>query len=309
MLSSFLESLIAERNASKNTIESYKRDLEDFLTSIANDFDNCTTKDIEKYIASLSAKGFAKATISRKISSIKQLFLFLMSEKIIKSNPAKNIEGPKKALQVPKFLTETEMSALFLASREDNSAKGIRFQAILEVLYASGLRVSEAIALKRNSVQKKTIEGAEYFYLQVMGKGNKERIVPLSHSAVEVIAKYLEIWEDFLTTKQKKQLQTVGNKGNYWLFPSKSAEGHITRQQLAILLKQVGNKAGIDGDKISPHVLRHSFATHLLSNGMDLRVLQEILGHSDISTTQIYTHINLSKLKNVVETHHPLKNL
>ncbi len=295
--------MAAERGASKNTVESYRLDLEQFAGHEKKDISAITAEDVTVYIAAISRR-FAKSSLSRKISALKQFFSFLKSEKMIAEDPTRLIELPKKDKVLPKFLTEAEVAALKQEALKDGDAQGFRIALFIDILAGSGLRVSEIISLKKNSIQNTIVEGKKHYFLLVKGKGDKERIAPLTAAAIESLEKYLVHWEEFLTESQKARLKAIA--GGSWLFPSKGKQGYITRQQLANLLKNYAIRAGIDPEKISPHVLRHSFATNILEKGMDLRVLQEILGHSDISTTQIYTHINISKIKDFVGKNHPL---
>lgn len=300
-IESFLEMMAAERGASSNTISSYKRDLLDFSAYITKKDKDLSVTAIDlnllkSYISSLSEAGLSAATVARRISGIKQFFQFLYSDGIIKDNPAVNLESPKKASSLPKYLDENEVKILIDTAHADKSKDGIRLAALLEILYASGLRVTELIKLKTTAFQKKMSHGDDVVFLNVRGKGNKERVVPLNPAAIDSLMEYLRNYKAFLGRNEKSD----------WLFPSRGKEGHLTRQRLGQMLKDLAIKAGIDPEKVSPHVLRHSFASHLLSNGMDLRMLQELLGHSDISTTQVYTHISNKKLKSLVEEKHPL---
>jgi len=294
-IETFLESLIAEKTSSLNTVESYRRDLASVPPFIIQKKpEDITPEDLKKYFKAITPR-FKPTTISRKISSLRQFFYFLASEEIIKNNPARTLTFPKKEKLLPKFLTQEEISLILEEAQKDNDLKGKRVIALVELLKGSGLRVSELIGLKRNSIQNFSDKGMNKKYLMVKGKGNKERIAPLSNSSVDALNEYLKFLE--LDEKYKKSV---------YLFPSRAAAGFITRQQAANLIKEYALKAGIEAKKISPHVLRHSFATNLIEKGMDIRVLQEILGHSDISTTQIYTHTNTQKLKNFVEKNHPM---
>jgi len=296
----FLEMMSAERAASRNTIESYRCDLEqltDFFKS--RPVNDITTDDIRKFVQ-FTSKTFAKSSVSRKISATKQFFSFLKSEKTIAEDPSRLIELPKKDKTIPSFLTPAEILAITDQAKLEQTPQSARFLCFIEILSGSGLRVSEIISLKRTNIQHTVIEGKKQYFLIVKGKGDKERITPLTQNTIEVIEKYLPLREDFIPKSMKN------SSANNYLFPSKAKAGHITRQQVANLLKEYSIKAGLDPEKISPHVLRHSFATNILEKGMDLRVLQEILGHSDISTTQVYTHVNSAKMKHFVETNHPL---
>lgn len=291
-IEAFLEMLMAERGASFNTREAYRRDLEDFANYLKAAPEGASESDCTGYLASLTAKSYAPASMLRRVSALKQFFLFLHGEGQRSDNPALHLELPKKPKTLPSYLEVSEVEALLKAAHED--AKDIRLAAMLEVLYASGLRVTELVSLKRAMLEwDKAAEFGMKPWLRVRGKGSKERLVPLNGAALKTLNAYLTI-EDSKTP---------------WLFPSQSAQGvgaHITRQGFAQLLKALAIKAGIDPSKVSPHAVRHSFATHLLNSGMDLRMLQELLGHADIATTQIYTHVAKERLEEAVRRHHPL---
>ncbi len=279
----FSESLKSERNASNNTIQSYIFDLEDFVKSVSFDH-NITSDEIENYIRDLFQKGFKTSSIKRKMSALKQFFKFLYSEEIISENPMTFISQPKKVRSLPKIITEEEIELLrestkYLSTYEEQ----IRMDLILYLLYGSGLRVSELISLKHNSF-------VESKFIRLIGKGRKERIVPIASKVIELLSVWREICKDSI-----------------WLFPSSNPQKHITRQRIFQLIKQVTNLSGIDRNKISPHVLRHAFATHILDHGADLLSVKKMLGHQDISTTEIYTHVSRSKLKEVVNKFHPLQ--
>jgi integrase/recombinase XerD len=276
-LDAFLEMMAVERGASRNTLQSYTKDLEDFSSSINNP-ENASEEQITKYFQSLSKRGFKPRTIARKLSSISQFFMYLYTEKIRADNPTTNIDAPKMGKSLPKFLSIEEVEKLLTEASKD-----LRLNAMLEILYASGLRVTELISLKKNSVR---MENGDY-YLFVKGKGSKERIVPLGGKSIAALNAYLQ-----------------AEKPQEWLWPS--GNSHITRQRFGQLLKELAVNSGIDHKKVSPHVLRHSFASHLLENGADLRLVQELLGHEQIATTQIYTHIQSKKLQKLVNEHHPL---
>lgn len=290
-ITSFLEMISSERGVSKNTIESYSRDLQGFsfyLSSKKISVVDVKIDNIRSYLSEISSE-YKESTISRKTSAIKQFFSFLLSEDEIKKDPSRLISFPKKQSNLPKFLTEKEIESLRNAV-QPSKYEDLRFLVILEILVGSGLRVSEIISLKKNSFQKNIINGETYHFLIVKGKGDKERVAPLSKSAVGVIEKYISFRK---------------GDSNY-LFPSRdNSSKSITRQQIANILKKYADIANIDREKISPHILRHSFATSSLQRGVDLRMLQEVLGHSDISTTQIYTHTNPVKLKKFIHEHHP----
>ncbi len=293
----FLESISIEKASSKNTVDSYKNDLQkfkEFLDEEKIDIKDTTTDDIRKFIASMTTSSLEGSTISRKISAIRQFFSFLYSEQIIKYNPALSVDLPKKRQNLPSVLSEEEVIKLLNTAYLDKTTHGIRNVAMLELLYASGMRISELISLKLSHLQVNN----NYIkpYILITGKGDKERIIAINRKSISALREYLEVRESF-TLK----------KNDPWLFPSKqSDQGHITRQYFAKLLKKIAIDAEINPKDVSPHKLRHSFATHLLNHGADLRVIQELLGHKNVSTTQIYTHVANEKLKSTVEQFHPL---
>ncbi len=297
----FLEMLAAERGVAKNTLEAYRRDLLDFLGHLANGKATARTADIENlrhYVARLEADGLSAASAARKISSLRQFFRFLFAEKLRPDNPSSLLESPRQARPLPKILSEMEVDRLLdeageAVGRQKTEAgklKALRLVALLELLYATGLRVSELITLPHNAFR-----GAKPF-IYVRGKGNKERIVPLSHRALNAVHDYVTVLAERYDSRSTPK----------WLFPSHAGEGYITRQQVGHMLKDLGIRAGVDPGKLSPHILRHAFATHLLAHGADLRSVQKMLGHSDISTTQIYTHVLEERLKSLVQEKHPL---
>jgi len=287
----FLDKINAEDGLAKNTILSYRKDLElleKFLISRKKTLKNCDEFDLKEYLKNLHLKNIKTSSSSRKISCFKNFFNFLSDEKIIAQNITENIETPKKNLKLPKMLSEDEVEKLISVAYQEN----LRTACMLEILYSSGLRVSELVSLSISSIQN------EKDYLIVKGKGNKERIAPLNEAAKNVLQKYLA------------QRNCGANANSKWLFIGKNLkekkDSHITRQGFHKALKDIASKAEINPQKVHPHIIRHSFASHLLNRGIDLRVLQELLGHSDISTTQIYTHILDSKLKDIVFKKHPL---
>jgi integrase/recombinase XerD len=296
MLDQFLEMMVAERGASRNTLDAYRRDLRDFLAWLIkkSTLTKATRAQLEQYLQSLSQAGLSARTAARKLSSLKQFFEFLYTEKFRADNPTATLEAPKLSRQLPKTLQAGHMSALFAEAAKDRSLKGLRLFAMLELMYGSGLRVSELVNLKRTALQIKDGDVAEF--IMITGKGNKERMVPVGGKAREILKEYLSA---------ELQVQGKKPKPSLWLFPG-SAGKPMTRHNFALLLKGLAFKAHIDPALISPHTLRHSFASHLLEGGADLRVIQELLGHSDISTTQIYTHVASSQLKKLVNEKHPL---
>lgn len=298
----FLEMLSAERGAARNTLDAYERDLKDFagfLSSRGREMDAATPRDIRDYLEGLTAQGLSASTAARRLSALRQFHGFLFAEGIRKDDPCGSIEGPRRARPLPKTLTVEEVDALLAASRQAEDGrtqeeavlayKRARLVCLMEVLYATGLRVSELVGLPLTAVR-----GDERF-LAVSGKGGRERLVPLSQTAREAIDAYLPL-----------RTMRLGDHVSPWLFPSRGRQGHLTRHRFAQLLKDLAVAAGLDPTRVSPHTLRHAFASHLLANGADLRAVQQMLGHADISTTQIYTHVLDERLKELVHTHHPL---
>ena len=313
----FLEMMAAERGASANTIAAYRRDLREFTVFASQrkcSLTDIARKDVEAFLSGLGKQGALPQTVARKLSALRQLFQFLYTEHLRSDNPTATLETPKLAKRLPKTLTDGDMLALIAEAAKDSSPKGLRLSAMLELAYGAGLRVSELVSLTLAAVQVKDGgKTVETDFMLVTGKGNKERLVPLGAKAREALSKYLGVRQVFLLvdegrrTKDKKQKSTdIRQSLSVYLFPYHRAGGHITRQQFGVMLKELAAKAGIDPEKISPHTLRHSFASHLLEGGADLRVIQELLGHSDISTTQVYTHVASSRLKRLVEEKHPL---
>ena len=289
-LDRFIEMLLAERGASQNTVDSYGRDLNDFAASMSTDISAAGPDDIRNYLHSLADSGMSEATAARRLSALRQYFRFLQAEELREDDPTRNVESPRRGRALPKVLSETAVDALLLAARDYPGPEGVRFVALLEVLYATGLRVSELVSLPLSAARKNED------YLLVRGKGGRERIVPLSQPAKDAIAAYVAIRDHFIRQPKDRR----------WLFPSRAKGGHLTRQRLSQLLKELAVKAGIDPGEVSPHGLRHAFASHMLAHGADLRAVQKILGHADISTTQIYTHVLENRLRDLVEQHHPL---
>ncbi|HEY1746090.1 MAG TPA: site-specific tyrosine recombinase XerD [Xanthobacteraceae bacterium] len=295
----FLEMLAAERGADRNTLTAYGRDLGDFaayLGATRNTVAKAATEDVRRYLQSLTKRGLRPATVARRLSAIRQLYRFLYAEGMRKDDPAAVIEGPKRTRALPKTLTLAEVDRLLqLAAQSDPETplpvrlRSARLYCLVELLYATGLRVSELISLPASAARR------EARMLVVRGKGNKERLVPLNNAAKSSMAHYLSLLAE-----------SGHGAGSKWLFPSFGETGHLTRQHFARELKVLGAAAGLRTAQISPHVLRHAFASHLLHNGADLRVVQTLLGHADISTTQIYTHVIEERLKSLVRDLHPL---
>ena len=305
----FLDMLIAERGAALNTRHAYERDLADvcaFLKKQSKDINSSTTNDLKAYLGELGARENAKSkgggktavrTIARRISALRQFFGFLVSEGNRSDDPTSTIESPKQTRTLPKILSEDEVSVLISTAQKQGGPESIRLVALLEILYATGLRVSELVGLPLAAI------GPESRYLTVEGKGGRERMAPLSEPAQKAMKNYMDIRAKFLMSDR-------ADAQGKWLFPSRTSEsGHLTRQRFAQLLKELSRNAGIDPERVSPHVLRHAFATHLLKHGADLRSVQKMLGHADIATTQIYTQVVGDQAKSTVETKHPLSKV
>ncbi len=296
----FLDMLAAERGAGNNTLEAYARDLDDLgdhLASAGTTIAAATTGDLRNYLAALAKRGFKASSVARRLSAVRQLYRFLYAEGHRGDDPAAVIEGPKRGRVLPKVLSIAEVDRLLATAHgaaeggrgDGERLRALRLACLLEVLYATGLRVSELIALPASAARR------DDRMLVVRGKGGKERLVPLNAAAKRAMRAYL----DALGKPQD-------GAPSKWLFPSFGETGHLTRQHAARELKGLASAAGIGAARVSPHVLRHAFASHLLQNGADLRVVQTLLGHADISTTQIYTHVLDERLKSLVRDLHPL---
>lgn len=301
----FLDMMTAEGGASENTVAAYRRDLEDlssFLARSRRTFATTATDDLRAYMADLDDRGFKASSAARRLSSTRHLFKFLLSEGILTDDPAAILSGPKRGRPLPKVLSIADVDQLLVhaqsATEKPDITAGQRMRAarmlcLLEVLYATGLRVTELVTLPISAARRDTR------MIVVRGKGNKERLVPLNNSARQAMA-------DYLAAVAAAQTETGSGTATKWLFPSFGEAGHLTRQHFARDLKDLAVAAGIPARLISPHVLRHAFASHLLHNGADLRIVQTLLGHTDISTTQIYTHVIEDRLKSLVRDLHPL---
>lgn len=303
----FLDMLTTERGAALNTRQAYWRDLADvslYLRKERNtDIDKANTDDLKAYLKDLSEKTHTKGankgkiavrTVARRLSALRQFYRFMVSENMRSDDPTSTIESPKQGRTLPKTLSEAEVNQLITTAAQPGTPESIRLVCLLEMLYATGLRVSELVGLPMSAIG----EGQQF--VTVAGKAGRERMVPLSDPAQTALNNYLDARKRFIGTEgQANQEQ--------WLFPSRTSDsGHLTRQRFAQLLKDLARNAEVDEDRVSPHILRHAFATHLLSRGADLRSVQKMLGHADIATTQIYTHIVGDKLKDTVEDKHPL---
>jgi integrase/recombinase XerD len=287
----FLEMQAGERGSAWNTIAAYRRDLEDLAEVLPGALTTAGADDLRAYLADLAARDLAPRTKARRLSTMRQFYRFLFSEGLRGDDPTDPLDSPRQGRSLPKILTEAEVEALLDAARRGETPRHLRLSALLEILYATGLRVSELVSLPVRAVRR------DPQMLLVRGKGGRERTVPLGRAARDAVAAYLPVRGAFMPEGGESK----------WLFPSTRARGgHLTRDRVAQLLKDLAVEAGLDPDKVSPHVLRHAFATHLLNHGADLRAVQAMLGHADISTTQIYTHVLDERLKSLVTTHHPL---
>ncbi len=289
----FLEMLAAERGASRNTIDAYRRDLDDlaaFLTKQGLETAKADSTALRAYLARLNDAGLAASTQARRLSALRQFYRFLLGDGIRADDPSAILDAPRRARALPKVMSEPDVGSLLDLVHADESPEGKRLTCLLELLYATGLRVSELVGLPW------PLPREQDSFLRVRGKGSKERLVPIGDAARTALDAYLDVRPQFLKDDEPSR----------WLFPSRGDSGHITRQAFALWLKEAALKANLDPGKLSPHVLRHAFASHLLAHGADLRAVQQLLGHADISTTQIYTHVLAERLKALVQSHHPL---
>ena len=289
LVEGYIEYLFANKNLSKNTILSYKDDLKKFIIFIEqNDLKKLEINIIQNYVKFLS-KNFSPKSHSRKLSSLKAFFNYLLDLKLVNKNPIADVDFPKITKTIPKFLSEKEIFTLLERTYNDSSFKGLRMSVMMEILYATGIRISELVEIKNGDISE------DFSSVLIKGKGGKQRVVPLFGKVKEVLKKYLF---------EKQHFNTEGS----FLFPSNSKFGHITRHRFFQLLKKLSLECGINVSKVSPHTIRHSFASHLLERGVDLRIIQESLGHKDISTTQIYTHIQSKKIRKILEEKHSIRN-
>lgn len=295
LIEAFLEMLSAERGASANTLSAYRRDMIDVAQRLAVPLSEAKTPNLERCLSAFSNEGLAASTAARKLSAMKQFYKFLLVDGLRADDPAMNLSGPKLGRPLPKVMSEAQVDSLFAAAQADESLAGARMLCLLEILYAGGLRVTELVSLTVQATQRRDR------CLFIKGKGGRERLVPLTPRAVEAI----EHWRSLRERSLPKTDAAKARAQNY-LFPSRSKSGHLTRERFAQMLKDLAIAAGLTPSKVSPHVLRHAFATHLLSGGADLRSVQKLLGHADISTTQIYTHVLDERLKALVFEAHPL---
>jgi len=299
LLESFLDMMSAERGASQNTIAAYRRDILDFAQSAARsnlDLKTAGREQVRAYLTDLSSAALKASSQARKLSALRGFYGFLYSEGVRRDDPCGAVEAPRLSRPLPKILSAEEALRLVDAAREgiQESAEAARLLCIVEMLYASGLRISELVALPLAAVRNKDR------FIHVRGKGGRERLAPVGGPAREALEAYLIVRDNFLPRGK------LGIAAARYLFPSRGAEAHLTRRRCHQLLKSLALKAGIDPDRLSPHVLRHAFATHLVEGGADLRSVQTLRGHADIATTQIYTHVAGDRLKRTVESAHPL---
>ncbi|MEO1281681.1 MAG: site-specific tyrosine recombinase XerD [Pseudomonadota bacterium] len=310
LIASFLDMKSAERGASENTLLAYKRDLtnaEHWLTQDGASFTSARPSNIHGLMQRLATEGLSAASRARFLSTLRQLYKFLVSENLIEEDPTHGISGPKQPRSLPKTLSCAEVDALLEAARSqiakltdtDAKSRAIRLWCMIEVLYATGLRVSELIALPRD-----VLRGDDRM-INIKGKGGRERVVPLNTTAQDALRLHLKNLEAVAQANEKTGSRPTSKR---YLFPSRGASGHVTRQHFATELKDLSQQSGLDPDRISPHILRHAFASHLLDRGADLRAVQQLLGHASITTTEIYTHVLEERLMKLVQTHHPLAN-
>jgi integrase/recombinase XerD len=306
LISLFLDMLAAEQGAGDNTLQAYRRDLEDlsaFLSRGQQNFATVQTEALRDYLGDLDTRGFKSSSVARRLSAMRHLFRFLLNERIRSEDPAAILSGPKRGRGLPKVLSIPDVDRMLTRAKElaqaadassSRQLRALRLYCLLEVLYATGLRVSELVSLPRSAAR------TDGRMIVVRGKGNKERLVPLNDASRQAMSDYLAATE---AAKSGKGRNAAPSK---WLFPSFGESGHLTRQHFARDLKELASASGLSPRLVSPHVLRHAFASHLLHNGADLRIVQTLLGHTDISTTQIYTHVVEERLKSLVRDLHPL---
>jgi integrase/recombinase XerD len=286
--------MAVERSAARNTLTAYARDLADaqgFLAGLGHDLSDASAERIEAYFHQIGARGLAPATAARRRASVRQFYRFVLGEGWRKDDPSRRVDAPKQGRGLPKVLSRDEVLGLIAAAGARDGASGLRLGCMIEILYASGLRISELLSLTLAALAR------DPAYLIVKGKGGKERLAPLNAAAREAVKAYLPVRPAFFAK---------GVKDSPWLFPSRGVGGRLTARRMAQLLDEAAAGAGIDPARVSPHVLRHAFATHLLEGGADLRAVQTLLGHADIATTQIYTHVAEDRLQQVVQSKHPL---
>jgi len=299
-ISTFLDAIAAELDAARNTRLAYGRDLKDYADWLARqgrDFARATRETVESYLMFCAAQGLSKATRARRLSSIRQMYRFAHDEGWRADNPAIRLKGPGRAKSLPQTLSHDEVDRILAAARNHGRTPPDRLRntGLLELLYATGMRVSELVELPIAAVRGNPA------MILVRGKGDKERMVPLSAPARAAVTAWLA-WRD----ADDDARRLAGKPMHRHLFPGPGVAGHLTRQHFYLLIKAISAASGVDPSRVTPHTLRHAFATHLLAGGADLRVIQTLLGHADIATTEIYTHVLEDNLKELVLTHHPL---
>ncbi len=306
LITLFLDMMAAEQGAGDNTLAAYRRDLDDlsdFLARKGSCLVDADTHVLRDYLSELDDRGFASASVARRLSALRHMFRFLLNERIRTEDPAAILSGPKRGRSLPKVLSVADVDRMLTRAKEltqvadaspSQRLRAMRLYCLLEVLYATGLRVSELVTLPRTAARH------DARMIMVRGKGNKERLVPLNQASRQAMADYLAAMD---AQRPEKKASAAASK---WLFPSFGESGHLTRQHFARDLKELAVASGLQPRLVSPHVLRHAFASHLLHNGADLRIVQTLLGHTDISTTQIYTHVVEERLKSMVRDLHPL---
>ncbi|MFZ4605775.1 MAG: site-specific tyrosine recombinase XerD [Caulobacter sp.] len=290
----FLEMMAVERAAARNTLTAYGKDLTDataFLKGRGQDLSTASAEDIEAYFAAMGVAGLSPATAARRRAAVRQFYRFVLGEGWRADDPSRRVEAPKQGRPLPKVLSRDEVERLIAAAAAKDGAQGLRLACLIEMTYASGLRVSELLSLPLTALAR------DPAFLMVKGKGGKERLAPLNDAARTAVKAWLEVRKTFIPK---------GDAANPWLFPSRGKGGRLTARRFSQLLEEAAAGAGIDPARVSPHVLRHAFATHLLEGGADLRIVQTLLGHADIATTQIYTHVAGERLAEVVRSKHPL---
>ncbi len=298
LIENFLEAKFGEEGLSENTILAYSRDLEQICKKVGKSLVDVSQSDLEQYFIYLKNSGHSKSTTARRLSAIKQFYKFHVETGFLSTDPTAQLTGPRSSKPLPKTLSVGEVEALLQVAKNhgETEYERVRNRCLMEILYASGMRISELMSLPVSSVR-----GNPEMIL-VKGKGSKERLVPLSPSAIEALFDWLKLRDQ----KEDLRLNKMGKKRSKFLFPSSSKQGHLTRNWFFNKIKEWALISGVKSENVSPHTIRHAFATHLLSNGADLRVIQTLLGHSDITTTEIYTHIVNEKLKGTLDDHHPL---
>ncbi|MBW8308585.1 MAG: site-specific tyrosine recombinase XerD [Candidatus Paracaedibacteraceae bacterium] len=293
----FLEMLAAEQACARNTLMAYDRDLQNFYSFMQKPIDQVRADDILAYLNNLVERKDSVATQSRRLSCLRKYFRFLLSEDIVDCDPTQTVESPRRGRQLPKTMSIADVDLLLTMAKEQTDPCGIRLLAMLEIMYSSGMRVTELVSLPLSVLPKDPQILRQTRMIHIKGKGGRERLVPLGAPAIEALEDYLTVRDEFIPVNQK---------ASPWLFPSTGKDGYLTRIRFFQLVKELALKAGLNPQVISPHVLRHAFATHLLQGGADLMSIQKLLGHVDISTTQVYTHVAADHIIKLVNTHHPL---